>query len=313
VQYPGVAEAIRSDLRNAELLAVLFQLLRSVVPGLTRIDPHEVALEISERITEELDYRIEARNQQMFAQAYRGHPFYFVPQIIEDRSSERVLTQELAEGLAWPEALKADQELRNRWGEAIFRFAFASLRLLHAFNVDPHPGNYLFRPDGSVAFLDFGCVKRFDVDQVAYMRQVVRAVMEQDAKALWHAFVEVGVFDVHDGPTPEEALEWYSGPFAMILGPQPYTITPELMGRIIHDEFSPVGPSAKIVRKLGGPRDFVFMTRIDLGLMSVLAELRASGDWWAISQEMDAGALPSTPMGIANAEYFETKPLQAMS
>ena len=276
VQYPGVAEAIRSDLRNAELLAVLFQLLRSVVPGLTRVDPHQIALEISERITEELDYRIEARNQQQFADAYRGHPFYFVPDIISERSSTRVLTQEFAEGLAWPDALKESQELRNQWGEAIFRFAFGSLRLLNTFNVDPHPGNYLFRKDGSVAFLDFGCVKRFEPDQVFTIREMVRAVLRQDAGALWHGFVEMGVLDGKSGPTPEEVLEWYSGPFAMILGPQPYTITPQLMGKIIHDEFSPTGPSAKIVRSLKSPRDLVFMTRIDLGLMSVLAELRAA-------------------------------------
>jgi predicted unusual protein kinase regulating ubiquinone biosynthesis (AarF/ABC1/UbiB family) len=55
-----VAEAIRDNLRNAELLAVFFQLLRSVVPGLTRVDPREIAREISDRITEELDYRLEA-------------------------------------------------------------------------------------------------------------------------------------------------------------------------------------------------------------------------------------------------------------
>ena len=202
IQYPGVAEAIRDDLRNAELLAVLFQLLRSIVPGLTRLDPREIAQEISERIAEELDYRIEASNQQLFADAYRGHPFIAVPEIIPERSTRRVLTQQLAEGLPWEAALSAHQRLRDAWGEAIYRFAFWSLRRLRAFNADPHPGNYLFRPDGSVVFLDFGCVKRFDAEQVAQMQDVARAVVRQDAGALWHAIVELGVFAATGGVTP---------------------------------------------------------------------------------------------------------------
>jgi predicted unusual protein kinase regulating ubiquinone biosynthesis (AarF/ABC1/UbiB family) len=73
VQYPGVAQAIQSDLRNTELVAAMFQLLRSVIPGFTRADPKAIAGEISERIGEELDYRIEARHQSFFASAYAGH------------------------------------------------------------------------------------------------------------------------------------------------------------------------------------------------------------------------------------------------
>jgi predicted unusual protein kinase regulating ubiquinone biosynthesis (AarF/ABC1/UbiB family) len=62
-------------------------------------------------------------------------------------------------------------------GEAVYRFAFGSLRELGAFNADPHPGNYLFQRDGSVTFLDFGRVKRFDADQVSLGLDVVRAVV----------------------------------------------------------------------------------------------------------------------------------------
>ena len=55
VQYPGVAQAIKADLRNTELVAVMFQMLRSVIPGLTRTDPKTIAAEVSERISEEPD------------------------------------------------------------------------------------------------------------------------------------------------------------------------------------------------------------------------------------------------------------------
>jgi predicted unusual protein kinase regulating ubiquinone biosynthesis (AarF/ABC1/UbiB family) len=308
IQYPGVAEAIIDDLRNAELLAVFFQLLRSVVPGLTRLDPKEIAQEISARIAEELDYRIEAASQQFFASAYRGHPFIAVPEIIPELSTRRVLTQQLAEGLTWDAAVKAGQRLRDAWGEAIYRFAFGSLRRLRAFNADPHPGNYLFRPDGSVAFLDFGCVKQFDAEQVAQMQDVVRAVVRQDAGALWQAFVELGFFAATGGLTPQEVLDWYSGPFEMLLGPQPFQITPEIAARAIANEASPAGRFGRVVRSLSLPADYVFLSRIDLGLFAVLAELRATGDWRGIQAELDDGAPPATPMGEAEAEFWASRP-----
>jgi predicted unusual protein kinase regulating ubiquinone biosynthesis (AarF/ABC1/UbiB family) len=308
IQYPGVAEAIRDDLRNAELLAVFFQLLRSVVPGLTRMDPAEVAEEISGRITEELDYRIEASNQKFFADAYRGHPFIAIPEIIPGRCTRRVLTQQLAEGLRWEAAVNAGRRLRDSWAEAIYRFAFGSLRRFRVFNADPHPGNYLFRRDGSVAFLDFGCVKRFDADQVAQMQDIVRAVVHQDAGALWHAFVEAGFFAATEGLTPQEVLDWYSGPAEMLLSPQPFQITPDIVARIIENEASPTGRFGRVVRSLSVPGDYVFMSRIDLGLLSVFAELRATADWRGIQAELDDGAPPATPMGAAEAAFWASRP-----
>jgi hypothetical protein len=208
------------------------------------------------RPPEELDYRLEASSQQLFADAYRDHPFIAVPQIIPERSTRRVLTQELANGVPWDAARGAGQRLRDAWGEAIYRFAFGSLRRLRAFNADPHPGNYLFRRDGSVVFLDFGCVKRFDADQVAQMQDLARAAVRQDARALWHAFVELGFFAATDGLTPQEVLDWYSGPFEMLLGPaavqdHPRDRSPDHRQRgLAHRPVRPGGEVAQVARRL---------------------------------------------------------------
>ena len=73
VQYPGVADAVGADLRNADLLGLVLQ------QGFGGLDPAELVDEVKERLTEELDYRLEARNQQFFADHYRGHPFLHIP------------------------------------------------------------------------------------------------------------------------------------------------------------------------------------------------------------------------------------------
>jgi len=304
VQYPGVAEAIRADLRNTELVAVLFQLLRSVIPGLSRLDLREVAEEVTERVSEELDYHQEAKNQARFAHAYRGHPFIRIPEVHAEFSTRKVLTQDWADGVDFAEAVSAPQDLRDRWSESIFRFVFGSLRRLCAFNADPHPGNYRFGLDGVVTFLDFGCVKAFSRDQVTQMQNVMRAVVAGDAEALWRGFVDVGVLSPSDGPSPQEVLDWWGPGLEMITGPQPYRLSPEHVARVIEREFSPVGDSGRVVRKMSLPKDWVFMSRIDMGLMSVLAELGATGDWHAIQQELDEGAAPRSEMGRADAAFW---------
>ena len=142
VQYPGVDEAIGADLDNAGLLLRRHGL---VFPGL---DPGPLVDELRARLGEELDYRIEAANQRMFAELLRRPPVHpRARRASTTLSTGRVLTTELADGRplrrgrrAWP------QDERDLAAETIYRFVFRSLYRLHAFNGDPHPGNYLFRP-----------------------------------------------------------------------------------------------------------------------------------------------------------------------
>src|SRR5947208_450116 len=116
VQYPGVADAIRDDLANTELLFTFVKIAKGVVPQYRNFDVRAVADEIAERIAEEVDYGTELANQMAFAEHYRGHPFARVPEVFPELSSDRVLTMEMVHGRRWTEIGDADQELRDRWG-----------------------------------------------------------------------------------------------------------------------------------------------------------------------------------------------------
>ena len=123
------------------------------------------------RLVEELDYEKEAANQQLFADHYRGHPFIHVPDVDPRALARRGCSpSELAEGVAWAEMLTWNQDEKNLAAETLYRFAFGSLYRLLAFNGDPHPGNYLFRPGGQVTFLDYGLVKHFTAERAARVR-----------------------------------------------------------------------------------------------------------------------------------------------
>lgn len=309
IQYPGVAEAIEADLKNSELLATFFGLIFGMSSRKAGFDLRGVAREMGVRITEELDYRLEAANQAEFADIYRGHPFIHVPEVIDELCTDRVLTQELVQGKSWHEALTCEQELRDSWAEAIYRFAYATNLRFCLFNADPHPGNYLFHDDGSVSFLDFGCVKRFEREQVEAMVAIGRACMRDDVMGTWRACVEGGFCRSTDPVTPEEIYAFWREPWELWWAEQPFTVTPERAARWIWHKYSPTGHSANAFRHFTVSPEYAAMGRIELSASSLIAELHATNYWGSMAAEFFEGAAPLTAFGKLDHAFFEDRPM----
>jgi predicted unusual protein kinase regulating ubiquinone biosynthesis (AarF/ABC1/UbiB family) len=306
VQYPGVAEAICADLKNAELLATFLSL---VLGGLSSrrlsLDLRGMAHELSVRIAEELDYRLEAATQAEFAEHYRGHPFIHVPQVVKEMCTDRVLTQELVRGLSWSDASAATQGLRDQWGEAIHRFVWGSYTRMNMFNADPHPGNYVVHEDGSVSFLDFGSVKRLRRDQVEMIDAIFRECRRNDIRGTWRASVEAGVWPSTGPVTPEEMLAYNREDNAVLWAEEPFVLTPAYVAKGLERRFSPNGPSGNAVRHSTMPPEFTFMIRMEMALASAIAQLHPCAHWGSMSAERLEGAAPLTAMGKRERAFFE--------
>jgi predicted unusual protein kinase regulating ubiquinone biosynthesis (AarF/ABC1/UbiB family) len=302
VQYPGVGEAITADLENTELLASFASVAAKLSPIRITADPTAIVEEVSERITEELDYRIEAANQIEFRVHYEGHPFIRIPEVVRELSTERVLVMDHHDGLRWTAALDEPQERKDRWGEVIYRFVFGSLYDYGAFNADPHPGNYLFHEDGGVTFLDFGCVKRFSPEQVTSMHRISTSVFDDgDAEALFQCFQDLGCIPRRTKLEPPRVFEWWAPIWDPGRGESPpFTFTPEFAAWVLERNVDPFGEWKDIARGMGIGReakDWTFLMRIQLGLYSVLGALRATADWRAVHRELMKKDPPETALG----------------
>jgi predicted unusual protein kinase regulating ubiquinone biosynthesis (AarF/ABC1/UbiB family) len=289
VQYPGVAEAIASDLSNAALLSMLGSFAKVLLkPIVADVDISAIVDEVRERVTEELDYRIELANQQEFIEIYRDHPSIHIPEVVPELSTERVLTMEYVDAMRWPAALEQPKELRDQWGLNIARFAFHSLYEHHLFNADPHPGNYLFHEDGSVTFLDFGCVKHFTRERIQGMRDIAAAVYAGDDDRALDGFVAIGMLRNRDGLAEDTMLGYIHRAYEPLRSPQPYTYTREWaaaqMGDLLDLKLS--ADERNIVRHVDLPPDQVFVLRISAGLNSVLAGLEATLNWDDLGAEL---------------------------
>ncbi|MEX1218001.1 MAG: AarF/ABC1/UbiB kinase family protein [Acidimicrobiales bacterium] len=312
VQYPGVAEAIAADLDNASLI---FAGLGFLFPGLQQ---EAIVAELRQRLIEELDYILEAHNQDLFRDAYLGHPTIHVPQVFHEYSTNKVLTTELADGVHWNEMLSWSQEEKNLAAETLYRFAFGSLFRLAAFNGDPHPGNYLFRHGGQITFLDYGLVKRFTAIEVADFGDMIKSVVLDPDPAEFRAIVErIGLLPVGLDVPDADVFDYLKHFYDFVHEDGIYTITPEFGSESIRRIFDTTGPFTKIQKAANVPPSFVVIQRINLGLYSMFGELNATGNWRRLAEEIwpFVDGPPSTPMGREIerwAQHGQPKPQSAM-
>lgn len=305
VQYPGVADAIAADLANTDLVGSVLR------QGFGGLDPAEMVTEIKQRLTEELDYRREAQNQTRFADFFAGHPFIDVPAIVASHSTDRVITSDLVTGASWRELLTWDQRERDLAGETLFRFVFRSLYGFHAFNGDPHPGNYLFHGDGRVTFLDFGLVRYFSDEEMAtFVGMVKAAAYDQDSAAFRRIVEGAGLLRAGAPVSTDEVGRYFTHFYEAVREDRPMTWTKEYASSIVRHTFDRSSPIAQYATV---PRPFVFIQRINLGLYALLGDLGARGNYRRLAEEVwpFVDVAPSTPMGEREARWWADRELPA--
>ena len=265
VQYPGVDTAIEGD------LVALERMQRVIAPFSPAFDAEAVLIELRARIQEELDYRLEGRNQALFRRLWEGHPLIRVPRVYPDETTRRVLTSEHVRGFGYYDFLReADQREKQTASATIHDFVFDSMFCHLVYNGDPHPGNYLFHEDGAVTFIDFGCVKRFTPQTMANIMTFFRAIIEGD-RATHDAYVPIlGL--VRPGRDWDHERMWNHWRYHL----EPYwsedfTFTPEYLARG-REVMAP-----RNTRDMNLPADLLFFTRITFGLNAIAQQLGSSG------------------------------------
>jgi predicted unusual protein kinase regulating ubiquinone biosynthesis (AarF/ABC1/UbiB family) len=299
IQYPGIAEALDADLRNA---GTIVRLARALAPGL---DAKAIAKELRERVMEELDYEYEAQNQRTFSRAYRDHPFIYVPEVITRLSRRRVLVTELVDGLDFEQVKELPDEERSRFGEIVFRGSFGSIYHLQHFNADPHPGNYMLLDDGRVAFIDFGMTKKLDNEQIVLEQRAFDAASRDDPDAFRAALHDLGFVKNPSKLDAERLLEHMGAVGGWYIEDREIEISAKRVMKIIESTNDPRSEYYDLMRREAMPADELMGRRMEIGVVAVLGQLRAKRNWHRIMREWIYADPPSTPLGEEEWEYFE--------
>ncbi|MGH0033820.1 MAG: ABC1 kinase family protein [Myxococcota bacterium] len=279
VQYPAIDQIIKADLGN------LRRLFRAIFALITDVDFEPVWEEVRDRLLEELDYRNEAENMRRMAALHEGVPEIVVPRVIEDRSSDRILTMEFIEGIPPDEACSDEypQDLKDLWGRTLFEFQVRGLfehRFLHA---DPNLANFAFLEDGSVVVYDFGCVKRVPDEVLHGFATLFRTVREGHREQVPRVLLEMGIYKEGESraPLPLDLTTPYVDIFVDLLRDEPvyrFGDDAEFYDRLIALGMANWSKATDI----SFPEDIVFIDRSLSGHLGNLTRLRAAGPWGEI-------------------------------
>lgn len=304
VQYPGVHEAIESDLDAAEAMYAMFSMMM-----LKGLDAKGLVDELRARMREELDYGLEARNVKEFAGHFSGHPWVRVPALVPEYSTAKLLSTEWVDGMTFDQfRATATPDTKQRAAEVIWRFAQHAIVRHRAFNGDPHPGNYKFHHDGSVTFLDYGLVKRWSPGEWESLVPTLDAlIVQRDPERLVAAMEASGFLREGHGLAPELVFDYVRSPYIPYLTDE-FTFTRDWMADTLGTIFDVQGPHQQVIEALNMPPSFVILDRVVWGVSAILGKLEAHGPWRGMLLEYLIDAEPATSMGTDEATWLAATP-----
>lgn len=270
VQYPGVAKALVSDLRQLRRVARLLSVLGTLADATGLVD------ELSARLTEELNYTLEAANQSAFAGAFVDDPLVVVPTV--RHATTRVLVTDWLDGELLSTRIHDETlspERRNQIGAALVHAIYAGPELTGLLHADPHPGNFMLLPDGRVGVLDFGAVKRLpDGIPPALGRNAALVLTGQHAEL--HANMISLRMLAPDAPVSVADIADYCGGMSEPFRLEEFTFTRTWLRTEAVKLANPRSSTHSAARHLTMAPEYLMVHRVALGMVGLLCQLEAT-------------------------------------
>lgn len=276
IQYPGVANSVKSDLRLVKPFAIR-------IVGMNEVDMDKYFEEIESKLLEETDYALELRRSRDLSARCAHIPNLVFPNYYPEMSSDRIITMDWLDGKHLKEFLLTDpsQEVRNRIGQALWDFYQFQVHQLKQVHADPHPGNFLLREDGTVGIFDFGCVKEIPEDfYVNYFLLTDKEVLKDEAR---RKEIYTNLEMIHPSDTEKEIV-FFSGLFQEMIRLLTLPFTVDRFDFGDEEYFNEIYAymdylyNLKEVREskvARGSRHSLYINRTYFGLYSMLSDLKA--------------------------------------
>ncbi|XP_068609610.1 atypical kinase COQ8A, mitochondrial isoform X2 [Brachionichthys hirsutus] len=200
IQYPGVAQSINSDVNN---LMTVLSMSNALPEGLF---PEHLIDVMRKELTLECDYIREAQCAKKFRVFLKDHPFFYVPEVIDELSSRHVLTTELVAGFPLDQAEGVSQDLKNEICYNILNLCLRELFEFRCMQTDPNWSNFFYDPQTHrVSLLDFGATREFDKCFTDLYIEVIRSAAEGDREGVLKKSVEMKFLTGYESKAMENA------------------------------------------------------------------------------------------------------------
>ncbi|MEL6964997.1 MAG: AarF/ABC1/UbiB kinase family protein [Pseudomonadota bacterium] len=282
LQYPGIESAVEADLTQ---LRMIFSIYRRYDPS---INPERIYEELAERLREELDYRREARHMALYRRMLKKEQGVYVPDVIDDLSTHRLLTMTWLDGKKLMAFKDASQEVRDRIAVNMFRAWYVPFYDYAVIHGDPHLGNYAAREDHGINLLDFGCIRVFPPTLVQGVIDLYHALKDGDRDLAVHAYETWGFKDLRNEVIDTLNI-WAAFIYAPLMEDRPRLIEETNSGAYGREVAENVHGKLRAIGGVTPPREFVLMDRAAIGLGSVFMHLGAKINWHQMFMELIDG------------------------
>jgi predicted unusual protein kinase regulating ubiquinone biosynthesis (AarF/ABC1/UbiB family) len=283
LQYPDMGAAVDADLKQLRLVFNLYHRYDQ------SIDASNIHAELSDRLREELDYRREAANMNLYRLMLASEKGVHVPEPLPELSTRRLLIMTWLDGVPLLDVRQAPQDARNEIAYNMFRAWYAPFYGYGVIHGDPHLGNYSVREDNSINLMDFGCIRIFPPKFVTGVLDLYRALQTNDTALAAHAYETWGFHNLST-ELMEVLNQWARFIYAPLMEDKAQSIQDNNGGAVYGAEVA--GRVHADLRRVGGvkpPREFVLMDRAAIGLGSVFLHLRAKINWYRLFHELIEG------------------------
>jgi len=299
VQYPGAGEALLSDLNQLSRFA---RMLGPLIPGM---DIKPLIAELRDRVSEELDYGLEAQAQRAHAEEFANDPDVLVPAVVHQ--CEQVLVTEWIDGIPLSEVITdGTQEERDRAGQLLARFLFSGPSRTGLLHADPHPGNFRLLPDDPedregqegqegqedpkvhkdaessgdrsgwrLGVLDFGTVDRLPGGLPSTIGASLRMTLDGEAETVYELLCEEGFVKESIELDPDAVLD-YLLPIIEPAQLDEFTFSRGWMRSQAARVADPRSPAHQLGKQLNLPPAYLLIHRVTLSTIGVLCQLGAT-------------------------------------
>ena len=277
IQYPGVADSIKSDLSLVKPIAIKMFNIKGK-------DSDKYFKEVEDKLTEETDYSLEIKQSQEIAKACAHIPNILFPTYYKEYSSNRILTMDYMQGQHLSEFAKhnTDQEKSNRLGQALWDFYMHQIHNLKKVHADPHPGNFLINENTQLVALDFGCMKAIPDEFYSPYFELANSNVINNPSFFSKKLYELEILTPND--TKEETI-FFTAMFHELLSVFTLPFQQEVFDFSDSEFFGKIGDLAERysknteLRKFNsnrGSKHFIYMNRTFFGLYNLMFDLKAN-------------------------------------
>lgn len=277
VQYPGAGEALLSDLAQLSRFSLL---LGPLIPGM---DIKPLISELRDRVSEELDYALEAQAQRAHAEEFADDPDVVVPAVVHQ--GDQVLVTEWMGGVPLSDVIThGSPRERDRAGQLLARFLFSGTTRTGLLHADPHPGNFRLLPGSSsqappeewrLGVLDFGTVDRLPEGLPPTIGASLRMTLDGEAEAVYALLCSEGFVKESIELDPEAVVD-YLLPIIEPAQAEEFTFTRAWMRAQAARIADPRSPAHQLGKQLNLPPSYLLIHRVTLSTIGVLCQLGAT-------------------------------------